>query len=102
MWELKKNYPREEQDTKCPICNQNKDTTEHALKCETAETVYTEKILILETMKILKEHITEKYKEDRSKRINCIAQEQDKMLTMEVKYGKIIEDLKRKSRHHIP
>ena len=34
-----------------------------------------EKILILERIKTLKEHITEKYKEGRSKRINYIAQE---------------------------
>ena len=34
-----------------------------------------EKILILERKKTLKEHITEKYKEGRSKRINHIAQE---------------------------
>ena len=34
-----------------------------------------EKILILERIKILKEHITEKYKEGRSKRINRIAQQ---------------------------
>ena len=34
-----------------------------------------EKILILERIKTLKEHITEKYKEGRSKRINHIAQE---------------------------
>ena len=34
-----------------------------------------EKILILERIKTLKEHITEKYKEVRSKRINHIAQE---------------------------
>ena len=40
MWELKKNYPREEEDTKCPICNQKQDTTEHVLECQTAETVY--------------------------------------------------------------
>ena len=39
MWELKKNYPREE-DTKCTICNQKEDTTEHVLDCQTAETVY--------------------------------------------------------------
>ena len=25
MWELKKNYPREEEDTKCTICNQKED-----------------------------------------------------------------------------
>ena len=24
MWELKKNYPREEEDTKCPICRSSK------------------------------------------------------------------------------
>ena len=40
MWELKKNYPREEEDMKCPICNQKEDTTEHVLECQTAETVY--------------------------------------------------------------
>ena len=40
MWELKKNYPREEEDTKCPTCNQKEDTTEHVLECQTAETVY--------------------------------------------------------------
>ena len=34
-----------------------------------------EKILILQRIKILNEHITEKYKEDRSKRINRTAQE---------------------------
>ena len=34
-----------------------------------------EKILILERIKTLKEHITEKYKESKSKRINRIAQE---------------------------
>ena len=34
-----------------------------------------EKILILERKKTLKEHITEKYKEGRSKRINRIAEE---------------------------
>ena len=36
----KKNYPREEEDTKCPICNQKEDTTEHVPECQTAETVY--------------------------------------------------------------
>ena len=40
MWELKKNYPREEEDTKCPICKQKEDTKEHVLECQTAETVY--------------------------------------------------------------
>ena len=39
MWELKKNYPREEEDTKCPVCNQKEDTTEHVLEFQTAETV---------------------------------------------------------------
>ena len=40
MWELKKNYPRVEKDTKYPICNQNEDTTGNVLECQTAETVY--------------------------------------------------------------
>ena len=40
MWELKKNYSREEEHTKCPICNQKEDTTKHVLECQTAETVY--------------------------------------------------------------
>ena len=40
MWELKKNYPREEEDTKCPICNQKEDTTEYVLECQRTETVY--------------------------------------------------------------
>ena len=40
MWELKKNYPREEEDMKCPICSQKEDTTEHMLECQTAEAVY--------------------------------------------------------------
>ena len=40
IWKLKKNYPREEEDTKCPICNQKEDTTERVLQCQTAETVY--------------------------------------------------------------
>ena len=40
MWELKKNYAREEEDTKCPICKQKEDTTGHVLECQTAETVY--------------------------------------------------------------
>ena len=25
MWEMKKNYPREEEDMNCPICNRKKD-----------------------------------------------------------------------------
>ena len=37
---MKRNYPREEEDIKCPICNQNEDTTENVLECQTAETVY--------------------------------------------------------------
>ena len=40
MWELKNNYPREEEDKKCPIFNQKEDTTEHVLECQTTETVY--------------------------------------------------------------
>ena len=38
MWEMKKNFPREEEDMKCPICNQKEDTTEHVLERQTAET----------------------------------------------------------------
>ena len=49
-----------------------------------------------------KEHITKKYKECRSKRINRIAQEIRQNVDSEVKCGKLREDLKRKSRHHIP
>ena len=40
MWEMKKNFPREEEDIKCPVCKQKEGTTEHVLECETAETVY--------------------------------------------------------------
>ena len=40
MSELKKNYPREEEDMKCLICNRKEDTTEHVLECQTAGTVY--------------------------------------------------------------
>ena len=40
MWELKKNYPREEEDMKCSLCNGKEDTAEHVLECQTAETVY--------------------------------------------------------------
>ena len=32
MWELRKNYPREEEDMKCPICNRKEDITEHGVK----------------------------------------------------------------------
>ena len=28
MWELKNNYPREEEDMKCPTFNQKEDATE--------------------------------------------------------------------------
>ena len=40
MWQLKKNYPREEEGMKFPTCNQKEDTPEHALECQTTETVY--------------------------------------------------------------
>ena len=40
MWELKKNYPKEEKDTKYPKWNQKEDTAKHALNFQTAETVY--------------------------------------------------------------
>ena len=34
MWELKKNYPRKEENMKCPICTLKEDTTEHVLECQ--------------------------------------------------------------------
>ena len=40
MWELKKNYPREEEGKKCPICNQKEDITEHVLERQTTEKEY--------------------------------------------------------------
>ena len=40
MWQLKKNYPREEEGIKCPICNRKDDTTEQVLVCQTGETVF--------------------------------------------------------------
>ena len=40
MWKLKKNYPREEEDMKCPIYNQKEDIKEHVLDSQTAKTVY--------------------------------------------------------------
>ena len=40
LWELKKNYPREEEDIKCPIYTQREDTTDHVLECQITEAVY--------------------------------------------------------------
>ena len=40
IWKLKRNCQREEEDKKCPKCNQKEDTTEHVLDFQTAETVY--------------------------------------------------------------
>ena len=37
MWELKTSYPREEENMKCPICNEKEDTTEPV---KTTATVY--------------------------------------------------------------
>ena len=34
MWELKTSYPREEENMKCPICNEKEDTTEPVLECQ--------------------------------------------------------------------
>ena len=51
-----------------------------------------EKIVALDRIKILKEHVTERYKEVRSKRINPIAQER----TENVDNGCKIWELKRK------
>ena len=30
----KKNYPKNEENTKCPVCEKEEDTTEHVLECE--------------------------------------------------------------------
>ena len=35
-----KNYSREEEDMKCPICNRKEDTEEHVLERKTAKTVF--------------------------------------------------------------
>ena len=40
MWELKKSYPREEENMKCPICNDKENTTKPVLECQTTATVY--------------------------------------------------------------
>ena len=40
MWELKKGYPKEEENMKCTICSEKEDITEHVLECQTAERVY--------------------------------------------------------------
>ena len=34
MWELRKNYPKNDTDTTCPICRNKEDTTEHVLDWE--------------------------------------------------------------------
>ena len=39
MWELKKSYPREEENMKCPICNEKEDTTEPVPECQITATV---------------------------------------------------------------
>ena len=31
MWDVKKNYPKNDTDTICPICRKEYDTTEHVL-----------------------------------------------------------------------
>ena len=33
MWDLKKNYKKEEEQTLCPLCEVEEDTTEHVLRC---------------------------------------------------------------------
>ena len=33
MWDLKKNYKKEEEQTLCLLCEIEEDTTEHALRC---------------------------------------------------------------------
>ena len=34
MWEVRKNYPKDNTDTICPICRKEEDKTEHVLDCE--------------------------------------------------------------------
>ena len=34
MWELRKNYSKNDTDTTCPICRNKEDTTEHVLDWE--------------------------------------------------------------------
>ena len=36
MWDVKKNYPKNDTDTICPICKKEEDATEHVLDCEVA------------------------------------------------------------------
>ena len=33
MWDLKKNYKKEEEQPLCPLCKIEEDTTEHVLRC---------------------------------------------------------------------
>ena len=33
-------YPREEENMKCPICNEKEDTTEPVIECQTTAAVY--------------------------------------------------------------
>ena len=33
MWDLKKNYKSEEEQSLCPLCEIEEDTTEHVLRC---------------------------------------------------------------------
>ena len=34
MWDVKKNYPKNDIDTICPICRKEEDTTKYVLDCE--------------------------------------------------------------------
>ena len=34
MWDVKKNYPKNDTDTICPTCRNEEDTTEHVLDYE--------------------------------------------------------------------
>ena len=61
-----------------------------------------ENILILKRIKIMKEHITEKYIKVCNKRINRIVQGIRENVDNGAKIWKLKMIFKRKSRHHIP
>ena len=63
MWQVDCNYKRDNTDTKCPLCQQSEDTTEHVLECEKAKKFTLSK----EKSKGEWEEITEIYKKNKKK-----------------------------------